>query len=50
MIRHRTKEINGKWVVMKHVGAGHFAPIKGEEFDTEDEAAKRRDALKEESR
>ena len=50
MIRHRTKEVHGKWLVLKHVGAGHFAPIKGEVFDSEKEASRRRDELKEESK
>lgn len=50
MVRHRVKEVHGKWIVMRHVGIDHFAPIKGEEFDTEKEANKRRDKLKEESK
>ncbi len=50
MIRHRTKKLNGKWAVLKNVGGNHFAPIKGEVFDTEAEASTRRDELKRNSK
>lgn len=50
MVRHTIKEVNGRWIVLRHVGINHFAPIKGEVYDTETEAAIRREVLKKESR
>lgn len=50
MRRYRTKQINGKWFVMIMVGFRQWAKVGNIEYDTEKEAGKVRDKLKQESK
>lgn len=48
MRRHRTKFVNGKWLVLVKVGPGkdNWAPVPGESYDDEEDAKTARDQLK----